>query len=75
VPRIRISAGKSGGVSVSLDHPEVPTACILLEQATGVTDLDFLATLIDLDETRLKAMLSVVTSDEPPTPSSPMPAS
>jgi hypothetical protein len=52
------------------------TAYILLEQATGASDFDFLTTLIDqlanasrsgkgIDEAKLNAMLSVVKSIEP----------
>jgi len=76
VPRIKVSDGKTGEVHIKPDHPDLMTAYILLEQATGSSDFDFLTVLIDqlanaasvgrgVDEAKLNAMLSVVKSIQP----------
>jgi hypothetical protein len=76
LPRFKVVEGKGGVQQVVPDHPDLATACVLLSEAIGSRDSDFLICLLGqlanvgsnglkVDELGANFMLSVVKGIEP----------
>jgi hypothetical protein len=75
-PRVKIERTKDGAPRLTLDHPDMATSFALLENATGIHDIEVLLVLLDqlgnaastgkeISELKLNAMLSTVKSIQP----------
>lgn len=76
VPRLKVVEVKNGAQQVIPDHPDLATGCVLLSEAIGSRDYDFLVCLLGqlanvgskgpkVDELGANFMLSVVKGIEP----------